>query len=328
VRKPLFGQISRFLDYLSVERGLARNTLEAYRRDLSRYAAYLASQGVPDGTRAEEAHVAGFVASLSGTEFSEGRRYRASSVARALAAVRTFHLFLVREGETSSNPADGVARPKVPRTLPRPLSLPEVQSILEFPDGLDAAGVRDRAILETLYGAGIRVSELVGMDVDDVDLDEGSVLVRGKGNKERVVPLGRFATAALSAYLTRARPTLAGARSGGALFLNQRGGRLTRQGAARILNSAARRAGLSKPVTPHTLRHSFATHLLEGGADIRVVQELLGHATLSTTQIYTLVTGERLREEYFAAHPRARFAGRRPPEDSGGAKEPAARTSG
>jgi integrase/recombinase XerD len=329
VGEHVFGQISRFLDYLSVERGLAGNTLDAYRRDLGRYAAYLATRGVPDATRAKEEHVAGFVAFLSDTEYSEGRRYRASSVARALAAVRTFHLFLLRDGEASTNPAKGVARPKVPRNLPRPLSLPEVQSILEVPRAVDPGGMRDQAILETLYGAGIRVSELVGMDVDDVDLDEGSVRVRGKGDKERVVPLGRFAAAALGTYLTRARPALAAPRSGGALFLNQRGGRLTRQGTARILALAARRAGLSRPVTPHTLRHSFATHLLEGGADIRVVQELLGHATLSTTQIYTLVTGERLREEYFAAHPRARFAGRRPPEAAGGeGKASAARTSG
>ncbi len=302
------GQISRFLDYLSVERGLARNTLEAYRRDLARYAAFLGDRGIGNATLADESMVSGFVGSLSASEYEEGKRYRASSVARALAAVRTFHAFLLREGEASADPSEGVVRPKVPRTLPRPLTISEVESILAVPGDADLPGLRDRAFLEVLYGAGLRISELVGLDVDDVDLDEGSVRVMGKGSKERIVPLGRFAARAVKAYLTRARPSLARERSGGALFLNQRGGRLTRQGATKILKACARRAGLRKRVTPHMLRHSFATHLLEGGADIRVVQELLGHASLATTQIYTLVTGQRMREEYFAAHPRARFA--------------------
>jgi integrase/recombinase XerD len=311
-RDAVATQISRFLDYLAVERGLAKNTLDAYGRDLVRYSGYLEDAGVGDATSADERTVAGFIGSLAGREYAVGKRYRPSSVARALAAVRMFHLFLLREGDTSDNPSEGVVRPKVPRTLPRPLSLPEVEAILAAPGEADPAGIRDRAILETLYGAGLRISELVGMDVDEVDLDEGSVRVMGKGSKERIVPLGRFAVAALEGYFTRARPTLAGSRSGAALFLNQRGGRLTRQGATRVLKGAAARAGITKRVTPHTLRHSFATHLLEGGADVRVVQELLGHATLATTQIYTLVTGERLREEYFSAHPRARFAGVRP----------------
>jgi integrase/recombinase XerD len=303
------GQISRFMDYLSVERGLAKNTLDAYGRDLARYSAYLQAKGVVDATDADETTVSGFVASMAGSEYAEGRRYRPSSVARSLAAVRMFHLFLLREGEAQANPSEGVVRPKVPRTLPRPLSLDEVEAILRAPGEADPAGIRDRAILETLYGAGLRISELVGLDVDEVDLDEGSVRVMGKGSKERLVPLGRFAVAALESYLSRARPALAGSRSGAAVFLNQRGGRLTRQGATRVLKGAADRAGLTKRVTPHTLRHSFATHLLEGGADVRVVQELLGHASLATTQIYTLVTGERLREEYFSSHPRARFSG-------------------
>jgi integrase/recombinase XerD len=304
----LSGQISRFLDYLSVERGLAQNTIEAYRRDLVRYRAYLRQQGIRDATRVDESVVSSFVASFSVTEYEEGRRYRASTIARALAAVRTFHAFLLREGEATDDPSEGVVRPKVPRTLPRPLTVDEVTTLLAVPSDAQPAGLRDRAILEVLYGAGLRISELVGLDVDDVDLEEGSVKVLGKGSKERVVPLGRFATRAVSSYLTRARPALARDRSGPALFLNQRGGRLTRQGADRILKLAAAGAGLKKRVTPHMLRHSFATHLLEGGADVRVVQELLGHASLATTQIYTLVTGERLREEYFAAHPRARFA--------------------
>ena len=292
--QPLGGQIERLLDFLSVERGLSPNTLEAYRRDLDRYAAHLAGVGISDATSVDEATIAGFVASLSATEYADGRRYRASSVARALASVRSLHGFLLREGDTATDPSDGVPRPKVPRTLPRPLSVDDV------------AGIRDRAILEVMYGAGLRISELVGLDVDDVDLEEGSVRALGKRNKQRIVPLGRYAVEAVAAYLTRARPVLAGAGSGPALFLNMRGSRLTRQGTAKILKAAARRAGVSKRVTPHTLRHSFATHLLEGGADVRVVQELLGHASLATTQIYTLVTGDRLREEYFAAHPRAR----------------------
>jgi len=300
-------QISRLLDFLTVERGLSKNTLEAYRRDLARYSRYLAQRGIGDATQVDEATVAGFVASLSGAEYAEGKRYRASSVARALAAVRGLHAFLLREGNVAADPAEGVARPKVPKNLPRPLPLADVEAILAGPSDRDVASTRDRAILETLYGAGLRISELVGLDVDDVDLEEGSVRVLGKGSKERVVPLGRVAAKAVGAYLSRSRPTLASATSGPALFLNVRGGRLTRQGASGILKHWAARAGVSKRVTPHTLRHSFATHLLEGGADVRVVQELLGHATLATTQIYTLVTRERLREEYFSAHPRARM---------------------
>ena len=304
--QPLGRQIERLLDFLSVERGLSPNTLEAYRRDLDRYAAHLAGVGISDATSVDEATIAGFVASLSATEYADGRRYRPSSVARALAAVRSLHAFLLREGDTPADPSEGVSRPKVPRTLPRPLSVDEIGAILAAPSGADPAGIRDRAILETMYGAGLRISEVVGLDVDDVDLEEGSVRALGKRNKQRIVPLGRYAVEAVAAYLTRARPVLAGAGSGPALFLNMRGSRLTRQGTAKILKAAARRAGVSKRVTPHTLRHSFATHLLEGGADVRVVQELLGHASLATTQIYTLVTGDRLREEYFAAHPRAR----------------------
>jgi integrase/recombinase XerD len=311
VADVLAGQVSKYLDFLAVERGLSPNTLDAYRRDLARYAEHLRAGGVTDATRAGEAEVSSFVAALSSSEYAEGRRYRASSVARALAAVRSLHRFLLREGDTDTDPSEGVVRPKVPRTLPRPLTVSEVEAIVAAPGDADPPAIRDRAILEVLYGAGLRISELVGLDVDDVDLEEGSVRVFGKGRKERIVPLGRFAVEAVEGYLVRARPTLAGPKSGPALFLNQRGGRLTRQGADRILHGAVRRTGIAKRVTPHMLRHSFATHLLEGGADVRVVQELLGHASLSTTQIYTLVTGDRLREEYFAAHPRARLS----PED-------------
>jgi integrase/recombinase XerD len=307
VVEPLSRQISRLLDFLTVERGLSRNTLEAYGRDLGRYAGYLEERGVTDATEVNEAIVAGFVASLSGSQYAQGKRYRASSVARALAAVRSLHGFLLREGDVEGDPSEGVVRPKVPKNLPRPLPVADVEAILSAPPEGDVAGIRDRAILETLYGAGLRISELVGLDVDDVDLEEGSVRVLGKGSKERVVPLGRMAVEAVASYLTRARPAVATVASGPALFLNLRGGRLTRQGTSGILSHAAARAGIVKRVTPHTLRHSFATHLLDGGADVRVVQELLGHATLATTQIYTLVTSDRLREEYFSAHPRARI---------------------
>jgi integrase/recombinase XerD len=330
--QPVAGQIVRFLDYCSVERGLSRNTLEAYRRDLRRYSDYLVAQGFSDATGADEPMIAGFVGWLSAQGHGDGKAYRSSSVVRALASVRGLHRFLLREGEASNDPASGVVRPKVPRLLPRPLSVADVEAILAAPAEGDVAGRRDRAILETLYGAGLRISELVGLDVDDVDLEEGSVRVTGKGDKQRLVPLGRFAVEAIQSYLSRSRPAMSGVRTGPALFLNQRGGRLTRQGAAGILKSAATRSGVRTRVTPHMLRHSFATHLLEGGADVRVVQELLGHASLATTQIYTLVTGDRLREEYFTAHPRARFAAE-PPDDTGtnggpGAHEPGRRKAG
>jgi integrase/recombinase XerD len=308
---PFGAQVGRFLDHLSVERGLSPNTLEAYGRDLRKYGRYLRERGVDDATAADEATVAGFVIWLSRAEFEDGRRYRASSVARSLAAVRMLHGFLLREGEASHNPARAVGRPKVPRSLPKPLTVAQVTAMLAAPDPEQRAGLRDRAILETLYGAGLRVSELVGLDVDDVDLEDGAVRVLGKGRKQREVPIGRFAVEALAAYLTRSRPSLAGPLSRAALFLNQRGGRLTRQGATLILARTASRAGIRSGVTPHVLRHSFATHLLEGGADVRVVQELLGHASPVTTQIYTLVTADRLREEYFTSHPRARREERR-----------------
>ena len=310
MRRPTTSEIERFLDYLTAERGLSRHTLVAYRRDLARYGEFLAARGVDDAARATEEDVAGFVTHLSAATHDDGKPYRTSSVARALAAVRAFHRFLVQEGDARDDASTGVIRPKVPRTLPRPLSVDEVGRILRSPSGGTPASLRDAAILETLYGAGLRVSELVALDVDDLDLEEGSVRVIGKGSKERVVPLGRYAREALEAYLTRARPSLASRSSRSALFLNLRGGRLTRQGCDVILRSHVRRAGLRKRVSPHVLRHSFATHLLEGGADVRVVQELLGHASVATTQIYTLVTEQHLREVYFTAHPRARRARR------------------
>jgi integrase/recombinase XerD len=223
-----------------------------------------------------------------------------------LSSVRSFHRFLLREGTVDRDPTSTVIQPKLPRSLPHPLPLEEITRLLDSPDPRTSAGLRDRAILEVLYGAGLRISELVELDVDDVDLEEGSVRVMGKGRKERDVPIGRMAREAVGAYLGRARPAFASRSSRAALFLNARGGRLTRQSCARLLSTHVEAAGIHRRVTLHTLRHSFATHLLEGGADVRVVQELLGHASVATTQIYTLVTKEHLREVYYSSHPRAR----------------------
>lgn len=304
---PLAVWVERYLDHLTVERGLSTNTLAAYRRDLGRYVSFCGSRGVVAPNEVRERTIRSFVASLSASTWGEDEHpYGARSVARALSSVRSFHRFLLRERAVDRDPAVGVAQPKLPRSLPHPLSVDEVAALLEVPDPTTHVGMRDRAILELLYGSGLRISELVGLDVDDVDLEEGSVRVLGKGGKEREVPLGRFGREAVEAYETRARPVFASATSRGALFLNQRGGRLTRQGCARLLSSYAGRAGIERRVTPHTLRHSFATHLLEGGADVRVVQELLGHASVATTQIYTLVTRDHLREVYYTSHPRAR----------------------
>jgi integrase/recombinase XerD len=301
--------VRRYLDHLTVERGLADNTLAAYRRDLERYLAFLARRGVEDLAEVEPSTVRAFVASVSAsTHGPDGEPYKATTVSRMLSSVRTFHGFAVREGLVDDDPAGGVVRPRLPRALPHPLTVAEVGRIVEAPRTDEPAGLRDRAILELLYGAGLRVSELTGLDVDDVDLDAGSARVLGKGNKEREVPIGRMARDAVAAYLTRGRPALATTRSRSALFLNVRGGRLTRQSCARLLERSARAAGIRRTVTPHDLRHSFATHLLEGGADVRVVQELLGHASVATTQIYTLVTAEHLRTAYYTAHPRARRA--------------------
>jgi integrase/recombinase XerD len=299
-------QIDRFIDHLTVERGLSPNTLGAYRRDLRRYARFLSRRGIGDAAEADASIVSAFVADVSASTHDDGRPYRATSVVRALSSVRSFHRFLLRETDTADDPTDGVVRPRVPRSLPRPLSVEDVTRLLAAPRPTDAKGLRDRALLETMYGAGLRVSEVVGLDADDVDLEDGSVRVLGKGGKERDVPLGRYARDAIGAYLARARPSLATSRTRSALFLNMRGGRLSRQACWIAIREYAGAAGIVARVTPHSLRHSFATHLLDGGADVRVVQELLGHASVATTQVYTLVTREHLREAYFTAHPRAR----------------------
>ncbi|MET0802098.1 MAG: site-specific tyrosine recombinase XerD [Actinomycetota bacterium] len=300
-------EVSRYLDHLTVERGLSPNTVAAYRRDLGRYVSFLAARDVTEPSQVDGSTVRSFLASVSASTHGEDERpYRATSVARSLSSVKSFHRFLVRDGVTDSDPARDIAQPKLPRPLPHPLTVEEIGRLLDAPDRQTPAGLRDRAILELLYGAGLRVSELTGLDVDDVDLEEGAVRVLGKGGKEREVPLGRYARESVAAYLTRARPTLVTGSARGALFLNQRGGRLSRQSCDRMVRSAVRVAGIDRHVSLHTLRHSFATHLLEGGADVRVVQELLGHASVATTQIYTLVTREHLREVYYTSHPRAR----------------------
>lgn len=293
--------ITSYLDHLAVERGTARNTLDGYSRDLRRYEQHLDTLGVPTLDSVSEAHVSGFLAVLR--EGSDDHPpLAASSAARALVAVRGLHKFAVREGLVLLDPAREVKPPAAPRRLPKALPVADVLRLLETPGGL-----RERALLEVLYSTGARISEAVGLDLDDIDATERTVLLDGKGGKQRLVPIGRPALDALDAYLVRARPGLAaGGRGSPAIFLNVRGGRLSRQSAWQTLKVAAERAGLTATVSPHTLRHSFATHLLEGGADVRVVQELLGHASVTTTQIYTLVTVNTLREVYATAHPRAR----------------------
>jgi integrase/recombinase XerD len=295
-----------FLDHLAVERGLATHTLSAYRRDLERYRAFLTARGVTDLGTVTPSDVRDYV--LQVRQGTDGRPpLAASSTARMVAAVHGWHRFAALEGWAPTDPAAGVKPPARPRRLPKALSVDQVGALLDAAGvGDGAVPLRDRALLELLYSTGARISEVVGLDVDDLDLDVGQVLLRGKGSKERVVPVGSFARDAVQAYLVRARPELASrGRGAPALFLNTLGRRLSRQSGWAVLRLAADRAGLTTPVSPHTLRHSFATHLLAGGADVRVVQELLGHASVTTTQIYTHVAPETLREVYVAAHPRA-----------------------
>ncbi|MFI7491812.1 site-specific tyrosine recombinase XerD [Micromonospora echinaurantiaca] len=305
-----------YLDHLTVERGLSANTLASYRRDLDRYLATLAAAGVADLAAVDPGLVESHLARLRAGEDGHPP-LAASSAARAASAVRGLHRFAVREGLAGADPSRDVRPPTPPRRLPRALPVDDVVRLLETAGPVAATGegaplaLRDRALLEFLYGTGARISEAVGAAVDDLDPAEGTALLRGKGGRTRLVPIGGYAVEALRAYLVRARPALAAAGRGTpAVFLNARGGALSRQGAWTILRRAAQRAGLPvdgpQAVSPHTLRHSYATHLLDGGADVRVVQELLGHASVTTTQVYTLVTVERLREVYATAHPRAR----------------------
>ncbi len=304
------GEVARairiYLDHLTVERGLAANTLSSYKRDLRRYVAHLAVEDVETLDAITETTVSGFLMRLREGD-ADNPPLSATSAARTVVAVRGFHKFAVRDGLAKADPASAVKPPTPAKRLPKALPLSDVEAILEAAGSAGTAlALRDRALLEVLYGTGARISEAVGLDIDDLDLVDTTVLLRGKGSKERLVPVGSYAREAVTAYLTRARPDLVSAKSGPALFLNSRGGRLSRQSAWAVLVKAADRAGVDRDVSPHTLRHSFATHLLDGGADVRVVQELLGHASVTTTQIYTLVTVDNLREVFATAHPRAR----------------------
>jgi integrase/recombinase XerD len=280
---------------------VAANTVTAYRRDLGRYASVLLGAGHTSLETVDERTIAAYLRGLRA-------QLSAASAARALSAVRGLHRFAAREGLTADDAAREVRPPSLPRRLPHALGVDEVRRLLAAP-GDDVIGLRDAALLEFLYGTGARVSEAVGCAVDDLDLAEATVLLRGKGGRNRLVPVGGYARAAVQAYLVRARPLLLSRqgrpRLGHLLFRNARGAPLTRQGAWLILRGAAERAGLPAPISPHALRHSYATHLLDGGADVRVVQELLGHASVTTTQVYTLVTVDKLREVYATSHPRA-----------------------
>jgi integrase/recombinase XerD len=302
--------VRSYLDHLTVERGLAVNTLSSYRRDLDRYLEVLAAAGVTDLAAVSPREVAAHLATLRAGH-GDHPPLSAASAARAASAVRGLHRFAVREGLTPDDPAREVKPPTLPKRLPKALDVDQVERLLAAVGGDDPLPLRDRALLEFLYSTGARISEAVGCAVDDLALDESTVLLHGKGGKQRLVPVGGYAREALESYLVRGRPALvSGGRGTSAVFVNARGGRLSRQSAWTILRRAALTAGLpvdgAHGVSPHTLRHSYATHLLDGGADIRVVQELLGHASVTTTQVYTLVTVERLREVYATAHPRAR----------------------
>lgn len=303
--------IDAYLRHITIERGLAEHTVAAYRRDLGGYRAWLTDQHVDDTAAVTPTLVAQFAADRASAQPPPA----ATSLARLQSSVRGLHRFLVREGIDPTDPSDRLKPPKAPQRLPKALSIEQIEALLDAAGPAPGAAaetdllrLRDRALLELLYATGARVSEVMQLDVDDLAAHDGEVLrVRGKGDKERIVPVGSFARAAVDAYLARSRPELS--RRGRAtprLFLGARGAPLSRQGAWLIIQAAAERAGLTAHVSPHTFRHSFATHLLQGGADVRVVQELLGHASVATTQIYTHVTVDALRDVYLTSHPRAR----------------------
>jgi integrase/recombinase XerD len=291
-----------FLSYLELERGLSRNTLNAYRTDLSQYGEYLAAHG-KDALHARPADVADFLAELA---TGEGRpACSAATIHRKAACLRSFYKHLRRDELIGDDPTAALTAPRRARKLPQVLNYAEVQKLLAAPRGSEATTLRDRALLEVMYACGLRASETIGLELGDVDMREGFLRARGKGSKERLVPLGRQAIVAIGAYLRGGRPKLVGEAHEPKLFVNFRGGPLTRQGLYKIVQRHAREAGLGGRMSPHTLRHSFATHLLAGGCDLRAVQEMLGHADISTTQMYTHLSGDRLKEVYFSAHPRA-----------------------
>lgn len=291
--------VRAYLRQLAIERGLSVNTIEAYRRDLARYSEWVGPIAVADISREQ---VSGFLASLLSGQAPLSK----SSAARTLSAVRGLHRFLLAEGVIPVDVTADVTPPKLPSSLPKAISIAQMEAVLASTDGDEHQQLRDKALLELLYATGARISEAVALNVDDV-LDGEVVRLFGKGGKQRIVPVGSFARAAIDAYLVRVRPVFsARGKATPALFLGSRGQRMSRQNAWLIIQAAAERAQLDVQISPHTFRHSFATHLLAGGADVRVVQELLGHASVSTTQIYTLVTADSLRDMYSTAHPRAR----------------------
>jgi integrase/recombinase XerC len=293
--------LDRFLVYLEGERNASPYTIKNYGNDIGQFLDYCHAHGIETPHQIERSLLRNYLAELEETGYAH------SSIARRLAELRSFGDFLVREEVLECNPFHLVSAPRVPQKLPQYLTLAEVEALLAVPDVSTPPGMRDRAIIEVLYGAGLRVSELVNMDVGDVNLSQAQVRVVGKGNKERIGLLGRPAVQAVRMYLEQGRPALLGRRSGNALWLNQRGGRLTVRGVAMMLDQAGRKAGITTHISPHVLRHSFATHLLDGGADLRVVQELLGHASLTTTQTYTHVSQAHAREVYMRSHPRSGF---------------------
>jgi integrase/recombinase XerD len=292
-----------FLAYLELERGLSRNTLEAYRNDLLQFGAFLDRRGLT----VEQAGHGDLAAFLSELASGGGERapLAATTLGRKVACLRSFYRHLRLEGVIEHDPTAELRGPRKPRRLPRVLTRDEVAKLLRQPRGADPLAVRDRALLELMYACGLRASEVVALELADIDFDEALLRARGKGSKERLVPIGRQAMSALQAYVRAARPQLLGERAQGRLFVNRRGAGLTRQGLYKIVQGHARAAGLSRRMSPHTLRHSFATHLLAGGCDLRSLQEMLGHADLATTQVYTHLSADRLKDAYFAAHPRA-----------------------
>jgi integrase/recombinase XerD len=297
------GLVLDFLSYLELERGLSRNTLNAYRTDLLQYGDFLAEHEL-DALEARPAEIGDFLADLA---TGNGRpACSAATVHRKTACLRSFYKHLRRDELIGDDPTAALSAPRRAKKLPQVLNYAEVQRLLAAPRGSEPTTLRDRALLEVMYACGLRASETIGLEMSDIDLREGLLRARGKGSKERIVPLGRKAIAAISAYLRGGRPKLIPAeRHEARLFVNFRGGPLSRQGLYKIVQRHAREAGLAGQMSPHTLRHSFATHLLAGGCDLRAVQEMLGHADIATTQMYTHLSGERLKQVYFEAHPRA-----------------------
>ena len=292
-----------FLGYLEFERGLSRNTLEAYRADLLQYGAYLEARH-DDALKVGHAELAGFLTTLARGS-AERPPVAAATLQRKTACLRSFYRHLRREGAIMHDPTAELHGPRKTQKLPEVLSRDEVNRLLRAPQGVSPAALRDRALLETLYACGLRASEAVGLALEDISLDDAFLRAHGKGSKERLVPIGREAVSALRAYLTRSRPVLVGLRPERHVFVNRRGGGLSRQGLYKIVQGHANAVGLGDRMSPHTLRHTFATHLLAGGCDLRTLQEMLGHADIATTQLYTHLSTERLRDVYFDAHPRA-----------------------